>query len=424
MGGAPPTANAFELGPMMQPMNDHKRDMIVFRNLDMVSNWLDPVSADGGHQSKGDTHALTGGSRLAGDRFLASNPSLDQILATQINSPSPVTRLPSFALRLDGDANHEKNPARNTASWSGAGAGVARIQNPEAAYETFFPETETEDDGGRSARRRELVLDLVRSEHTELIRRLSGPEREKVEQHLQTRLDLEQRLNLQSPRSANVPRWEDISSSFVPNDWGSGKWANGAADRRAQQSIEINLAISAAALHADVSRVGFTQMGWLPHDLYGYSDGAFGTNSDHDLEHAGSNLNHPIRNNMMAMNTLNGRYTKHVEFMKVLVDDLAGRMESDGQRLLDHTVVLFCGQLANGAHRTDDLPWFTVGNWNGFLSTDRYVGFERRRDGRVNRDLGRSHNDLLLTLAEGMGHPMETIGNPEACTGPIEEMKS
>ena len=43
-------------------------------------------------------------------------------------------------------------------------------------------------------------------------------------------------------------------------------------------------------------------------------------------------------------------------------------------------------------------------------------------DPKVAASKDRSHNDLLLTLAQVMGTPRTTFGEPTFCTGPIAEI--
>ena len=66
-----------------------------------------------------------------------------------------------------------------------------------------------------------------------------------------------------------------------------------------------------------------------------------------------------------------------------------------------------------------------IGGANGQLKTGNLATFPLDLvDGSeaIAATHDRSHNDLLLTLAEVMGTPMTTFGEPTYCTGPISEI--
>jgi hypothetical protein len=71
------------------------------------------------------------------------------------------------------------------------------------------------------------------------------------------------------------------------------------------------------------------------------------------------------------------------------------------------------------------LPWFVVGSANGYFSTGRYLQFPRTMPSYVDPgyDSGRPHNDLFVSIANAMGMDIDTFGNPDVCTGPIDEMR-
>lgn len=59
----------------------------------------------------------------------------------------------------------------------------------------------------------------------------------------------------------------------------------------------------------------------------------------------------------------------------------------DGKRLLDNTIVLWGGQIANGDHGLDDMKWVLAGR-----------GGESIRTGRWMKCNGVSHQNLFVTL--------------------------
>jgi hypothetical protein len=110
--------------------------------------------------------------------------------------------------------------------------------------------------------------------------------------------------------------------------------------------------------------------------------------------------------------------------IKGFCDELATSKEVDGSRLLDHTLLVFTSQIGYCDHSLERLPWFTIGNVDGYFRTGRLITFGRTTDPKATwRTNGRPHNDLFLTVAQAMGIPADKFGEPTVCTGPIAEMR-
>lgn len=90
-----------------------------------------------------------------------------------------------------------------------------------------------------------------------------------------------------------------------------------------------------------------------------------------------------------------------------LMQRLADTPEPTGDgKLLDHTLVIWTNELGKGnSHTLKDIPFLLLGEGCGFR-----MGLSRRYD-QV------AHNRLWLAVAQGMGHPLETFGNPKLCEG-------
>jgi hypothetical protein len=77
--------------------------------------------------------------------------------------------------------------------------------------------------------------------------------------------------------------------------------------------------------------------------------------------------------------------------------------------MLDHTTIVWTNELGEGnSHTLNNIPFVMVGGG---------LGFNMGRSLKYN---GVAHNRLLLSLAEGMGHPLASFGNPDYCgDGPL-----
>jgi hypothetical protein len=80
--------------------------------------------------------------------------------------------------------------------------------------------------------------------------------------------------------------------------------------------------------------------------------------------------------------------------------------------MLDHTVILWVNELAQGnTHLHDRMPFVLAGSGGGALRTGRYLNFG-----------GASHNDLLVSVLNAFGIPEQTFGHPDFCTGPLPNL--
>lgn len=417
------TETQWQLGELLTPLNAYRDRMILMRGLDMVSARRDPTPGREAHLSAR-THALTGAYRA--DSQTAGGISINQLIANRLNSPTPLTRLSSLEVGV-----RAWEQVNDGGTYSGPGSPVPFLLEPPAIYDRLFPPELRlgAEEAQREQRRRGAIFDLVRSRSDALIAELPSEQRTKVQQHLDTRADLERRLNLGVSRAGNIPPQEVVAP------WAGVRYIyNNTPQERAQvwnAMAELNTQMVAAALHADITRVATLYIHRAPPHLWGYNPGAYGSTDAHDFSHrvAGDN---PSLRDPSAVGLCRDMHLRCTEAIAHMLDQLASRTEPDGQSLLDHTLVVMCGEIANGSHEVTRLPWLLVGDACGQLRTGRCLTFDRRstRTGRVVpidqwADLdqeGRPHNDLHVSLANAMGIEIESFGEASVCTGPISEL--
>ena len=93
--------------------------------------------------------------------------------------------------------------------------------------------------------------------------------------------------------------------------------------------------------------------------------------------------------------------------MAYLAKRLAETPEPGGPgSLLDNTLLVWTNELGKGnSHTLDNIPFVLVGTGLDF-KTGRSLKYPRL-----------PHNRLLLSLAHGFGHRIDTFGNPNFCGG-------
>lgn len=415
-GASPDTETEWDVNPDLHgELAPYRADLSYFENLDFLSEYDDPTEPANSHV-QGGTHAMCAAHRLT-DRQ-AGGVTIDQLIAQRINAPSPVTPLPSLELACP-DSSSE-----STVSATGPGAGLPRMGDPTAVYDRLFPGMGDDPDRARAALRRRRIFELVRGRYDALgPQLLSGTERARLEQHRDTVVDLERRLELADGRTGARPD----RSILAPLDT-----LDRSDDTARYRTItDLNIRLAAAALHSDVTRVVSFELPDAPNGEIGYTPGQLGTTDAHDLIHKVMDISmrEPLSSDDTAIQIIRRQHLAATRWMRFLLDELAGRTEIDGSRLLDHTVVVFTSQIADGSHCLQRMPWYTVGGCGGALRTGRYHRTARRADVSPRRWIsprwdgaGRGHSDLFVTLARAMGVDIDVFGAPAANAGPIPGM--
>ncbi|WP_406697404.1 DUF1552 domain-containing protein [Singulisphaera sp. Ch08] len=116
-------------------------------------------------------------------------------------------------------------------------------------------------------------------------------------------------------------------------------------------------------------------------------------------------LSHEPDSNASAQEKLTRINQWYCEQLAYLAKRLADTPEPGGQgSLLDNTLIVWTNELGKGnSHTLDNIPFVLVGNGLDF------------RMGRSLQYKKVPHNRLLLGLAHGMGHRIDTFGNPNFC---------
>jgi hypothetical protein len=418
-GQAEPTLTDWALGPLHAALEPYKSRLTYFENLDMVSRSFDPIPGANAHIDAA-THALTGNTRRTAS--LPGSISIDQFIAQRLNTPAPVTRLPTLDLLCTEFWNGDPN--LNWVSSDDRGNTVPQIWNPRGAYLRAFPDPEPSTMMNNTAgSRRARVAAYLANRFSTLNPRLSGAERMMLDEHRTALADLQRRLQLSGGTGREAARPPASTFDAVPPGSTTGSlWGPWHANQAGNWALctRLNLTVAISALHADVTRVATLQLQDPPAIDFGYTDGMYAgvtTTDAHDLIHKVMNPMDPLSRDTAARETIRRELAMHVQMFALALEQLAMRTEPDGSSLLDHTLVVMVGQIADGSHATDRLPWIVAGNADGYFRTGRYIRHGRSGTG------GRPHNDLFVSLANAMDINVTTFGNPSACTGPIAEMR-
>ena len=412
-GGGAPTETDFVFPEIRSPLNAIKKDLIVLSGMDMVSATVDRTSPSNAHY-EGETHCLAAINRKNGDT--AGGPSIDQYIAKAINSPAPVTKFQSLSLALQVDGNTSSTKVCT----QGAGQVIPLEPNPAAVYKRIFagfkpPTTAPQQPAGPSAAevaamQQKSVLDFVLTDFDAVKPTLSKEHQTKLQAHQDAVRDLERSLSL------------GAGGTFTPGAACADPTANVTVGARnaypgTSTILKANIAsmskLVQSAFACDLTRVALMCLADPFGDLIGYQSGSNGTTDAHDLVHKTSYNNAgTLKANPSAMATVAKWHQWEAQQFANMLELLRQVPEADGSTMLDHTVVLLCGQIGEHGHELTALPWVVGGG--------SAVGF---KGGRYMQYTKAPHNNLFVSIAQAMGVQTQTFGNAAVCTGPLAGLR-
>lgn len=394
----------FTLGEIMQPLEAHKRDLIVVENLDQPAAKMGP---GGDAHGIGTGCLLNGIEVLAGDQFAAGmggpgsgwpgGITVDQFIADRVGRDTKFASLEYTTKRMAGNI-------WSRMSYRGAALPVTPMDSPADAFDRVFAaQVGSPEALLRLKAQRKSILDNSLAEFSALSSTLSAADRAKVDAHRSALRDIELRLDTLGATGSGcmVPPRSNIGSSKEPIYY----LMNEATEP--QNDLDIpdrhtairNMLVSALA--CDLTRVSSIMlapsrspiaMSWL-----GIQKGHHQLSHDQDA----ANL---IKINQFYAN----------EIAKIIAD-LKAIPEGD-RTLFDSTLIVWCNELGVGSsHNHDHLPFMLAGSAQGYFQTGKLV---TAADGTAN-------NDLLVSLCHAMGlQDIQSFGNPAYCKGPLPGLTS
>jgi hypothetical protein len=278
---------------------------------------------------------------------------------------------------------------RHRIAYAGSDQPLPPDDDPKSVFERLFSGLAGTDPGAadRLLRRRQSVLDFVKGDIQKLQSKLGKDELERLEAHLESVRDVEHRLEMMSGLSCQAPAEPNIDHKKIENYRAAG---------------ELQMDLLTAAFSCDMVRYATILWGGATSGKrfpsLGFDD------SHHQLSHAGDS-DTAAKNKLIEINRW---YAERFAYLLAKLDSIP---EGTGT-MLDNTVVLWGNELAVGnKHSRRDHRWVMAGNAGGFFQPGRLVDVS-----------GRTNNDLLVSIAQAMGHSISTFGAEKYCTGPISAL--
>jgi hypothetical protein len=366
----------FTLKRILEPLKD-------FQNRTLILNGVcDKVRGDGDNHMRGMGCLLTGTELFPGNiqggsdtpAGWASGISIDQEIANFLQATEE-TRTRFGTLEF-GVMVPDRADTWTRMSYAGANKPIAPIDDPYQMFRKLY---------GQVKDREVLtsILDSVREDLKKISRTVSKEDRHLLEEHTTFVRTMEEQL-----RQAQT---SDVGHAIPELEQGVKEENDNIPQiARMQLDLMVNSFVNDFARVATfqiTNSVGQPKMRWL-----GIDEG------HHELSHE-PNENKDAHEKLTKINTW------YCEQLAYLVRRLSETPEpgSDGS-LLDNTLILWGNELGQGnSHTLDNIPFVMVGNGLDF-------------------NMGRSlkykhvpHNRLLVALAHGFGHHIESFGNPDFC---------
>ncbi len=316
----PKTAGAdYRLTPLLKPLEKHRRDFTVFSHLDH--------GVKGGHYA---IHSFLSGVKYADAAAMPSgNISLDQRMAEVVGIE---TRIPALTVGSENGLH-----GGCMMSWTRTGVRVPPIQGPRELFRKLFL---NEDNSGNAkvADRFSLrgsILDAVQGGAESLGKRISGRDRQKLDEYFSSVRDVERRIQQRE-------RWQAIPKPEAPIEEPRNK--------NLVDDIPDLYELIALALEIDSTRIASLELAGA-----NFNTGILSLNKGyHALSHHGQDPNNIA--GLVKLETY-----QMLQFSKFL-DRLKSVKGVQGETLFDQTAVLFGSGMGNAnAHTNSDLPIILAG---------------------------------------------------------------
>jgi hypothetical protein len=372
------TGSEFELKEIMKPLAPFRDRMLV---LNGVNNKL---KGDGDRHMRGMSCLLTGIELFPGNiqggsdtpAGWAKGISIDQEIKNFLQSrDATCTRFGSLEF---GVGVSDRADPWTRMSYAGPNQPVAPTDDPYQMYQKLY---------GQLRDRDSLlsVLDVVRGDLKRVSKKISAEDKRLLEEHAEFVHQMEQEFGQAEGKAlvSEPPKFEvGISNQ---ND-------NVPRLSRMQIDLMVNGFVNDFARVSTLQytkSVGQARMNWL------------------DIKDGHHGLSHEPDKNAGAVDKLIRINKWFAGELAYLSKRLAETPEpgTDGS-LLDNTTILWTNELGKGNNHTlNDIPFVLIGNG---------MGFKMGRSLDLN---GVAHNQLLMALAHGVGHKIETFGNKTLSQG-------
>ena len=393
-----PTSSS-EYSTALSPLSSFRDKMIVIDGLALVSAELD---GSGLRHELGQIHSLTGANiELLSGVPLASQASLDQIIADKIADEGQFKSL-----------EYGVGSPSMSVNYGGAKMLLPFSEDPIRAHQRLLGWT-SDSMALQSAlmSRQETVLLATSERYGSIAQDMGRAAQRKMENHRALLGDLSKRLEgLDALRA-------QCSNDLLLSQTGSY-----------DLDFEAFAHLISAAFSCDLTRVATLHMGQMS------GTQIIGQEVDIHNDYAHAVWASPIAQNVMTLYTQ--KHAAHMSYLLSLLDGVVDPFGDGIQTLLDNTMVVWLGELGDGAHGFNKWPVVVVG---GSAFSDfqygKYIHYPAHLPvfgwsyEQMLSSMGVPHQHFLVSVAQQFGLERNWIGEQELllsdgsvyrCVGPLQ----
>ena len=362
-----------------------------------VLDGLQVKGAGGGSHEAGMAALWTG---LTSGGGPSPGPSIDQVISKQLNAGTPIANVP---LMVQSSADYQQRGVQTRMLYDSTGGFVDPYTSPSQALSVLFPGAAASMPSGPDKKTyiRQKVAAHVNQDLAALQKRLCTDDR----QQLQNVQDLWNQVLMQI-QAANSA----AAKCMTPSIGDAGSVGSGGSDPFPiyAQAMPNILAMTLACNLTGVASLQFSHaLSPVTHTWLGSSQ----TQTHHQFSHNGpgwigdlgpdlyTKPSSPYPQPLVDIETWYAQQVANVAYT------LSQFKTASGANLLDQTLICWGSEIDMGnAHNHDDTPFVLIGGAGGKVKTNQLVRFPMNLTNPQNNQAGiRSHNDLLITLAQIMG---------------------
>lgn len=369
------SGSQMQLGQVLSPLADFREKLLFIRG-------LYNAEALKGNIHSSQTGNLLSGAPLASGGEIRSGTSFDQVLAQTYGR---ATKVPSLVLGCEkSNPSVHKNYSMlysSHISWTSPTTPTPLELYPALAFDRLF-----KDEAHRGDK---SVLDSVLADAGDLRRQISGADRRKLDEYLDSVRDVEQRIE-QAGKQGELQGWRPtITEPNLPRP------ADGIPQNIADH-MRLMCDILVLGFQTDTTRVVTLKL-----------------NNDHSslrFPHLG--VDYMIHHLLSHSDTAD--WLKVNQFFVEQLAYIARRLDAiqEGERTaLDNSMLLFCSSMMTGSHDATQLPVVLVGRGGGQLNTGQVLDYRQQE----NRQMCR----LYLSMMNCMGVRLDGFGD---ATEPLAEI--
>lgn len=359
------SGSSFTLPGMTAPLDPVRQHCVFLRGLSM----LGPAGSHDG------IYKLLTGNGGAGAK--AGGVSLDYYLGQAFKSQSARSHLNLNIVPVWGGSE---------ITYDTNGLGVVPEPNPLAAFDSLFNNAPASDPRPLS------VIDHTRAELEALRNQLGVDERNKLDAHLESLAELENKI---ASSSGGCGSWGFNPKGFKVTR--TGFWENPEYRDAAQMGTiaDLQADIAVHALSCGLTRV--VTLKWNQTVNENVMSEAGTSMTCHGASHAGG----PEFVKVKAW---------YMKYVAKLIQTLKATPDAGGGTLLDNTLIFHGSCLGRGDwHNHDNMPFFVAGGSAGGISGNRVLDFPDKTP----------HNKLLVSIANFMGQGINSFGDQDPSPGPL-----